>query len=431
MPAHKNQTRKLLGDLGSVAFDDPEEVFGLLPRILVAVHGGTDDLGTLLVQAEQAVDLVGGGVGVVALGGHDLEAQEALQIRLVDGLDKCLFALGKLAVALVFWTDLFGLLDTGGRNRDGGLAGRGDFKVALVGEEVVVVEVADLRGFVGLVAFVAAPFNCAVGVAAENVVVDVDGADAVHETEALAHVFEGLGAGPCEEDRVVVEVKGHLVEVFGPYGAGHLACCVTAGDEDVVVDFHVALAHQGGDTVVAAVDEDAVGDADVAFNVEVEGIFVTVGVADLDRSRGRAGLDETAGQDSFVRGAGALVVNVGAAVEVVFTEVEHEAVDDDVALRAGVAVGTPCVEVEQRGDEGVLDGLQFGDVFDDVALAEIGRVAAVDTDEFAHVFLLGGISETAAFDVAAVQVAVIIAFRNEDDVIFFGDVDGFLKIPKG
>ena len=43
--------------------------------------------------------------------------------------------------------------------------------------------------------------------AAEDVVMHIDGADAVAETEALPHVLQALGTGPREENGVVVELE--------------------------------------------------------------------------------------------------------------------------------------------------------------------------------------------------------------------------------
>ena len=134
----------LLGHLGTVVGYFSEEVLGFFPRILVAVHAGTYDLRALLVEAEHAVHLVGGGVGVVALGRHDLKGKEAFQIRLVDGVDECIVAFRHFHIPLIFGADLLRLFDAGGRDRDGSGPCRGNLKIATVGEEVVVVQVADL-----------------------------------------------------------------------------------------------------------------------------------------------------------------------------------------------------------------------------------------------------------------------------------------------
>ena len=74
---------------------------------------------------------------------------------------------------------------------------------------------------------------------------DVYGADTVHETEALAHVFKGLGSGPGEKNGVVVEFQGDFFNIGIPDASLYLARGVTAGDEDIVAYLHVSLAHEG------------------------------------------------------------------------------------------------------------------------------------------------------------------------------------------
>ena len=257
----------------------------------------------------------------------------------------------------------------------------------------------------------------------------VDGADAVHEAEALSHILEGLGAGPGEEDGIVMEIQGDLGDVGVPDIALDLAGCIAAGDEDIVADLHVTLAHEGADTVVAAVDEDAVGDTHIAFHIHVEAVFVTVGEADLGAVGGSVGLHETAGQHSVVGGSGDLVGGVGDAIDIVLTEVEDQSVDHDSAHGAGVAVRPPGVEIEQGRGEFLVGGLELGHMLDDVPLGEIGGITAVDADELAG--LVGGVTEASALDVAAVQVAQVITLGHEDDVIVLRRVDGFLQIPHG
>ena len=188
----------------------------------------------------------------------------------------------------------------------------------------------------------------------------------------------------------------------------------------------MALAHQCLNAVVAAVHEDAVCDADIALHIEVQSVFVAARIADQRYAGAGVGLHETAGEDTFVRSAGALVIDIGDAVAVVLAEVEHESVHHNIADRAAIAVGPAGVEVEQRCDERFAGGLELGYVGDDIALAEVGGVSSVEADELAG--FVGGIAETAYFVVAASHSSEIIAFRDKYNVAFFSSVDGLLQI---
>ena len=109
---HKTTASLFLRYLGAVAGDLSEEVLGLLPRVLVAEHIGTHDLTAYLVLAEDTVDLVHSGVGVIALGLDNRQVQIALEIGLVDGVQEGVVACRKFLVALVLGTDLL-ILDAG------------------------------------------------------------------------------------------------------------------------------------------------------------------------------------------------------------------------------------------------------------------------------------------------------------------------------
>ena len=80
VPPSRGSNTPLLGHLGTVAGHFAEEVFGFLPRILVAVHAGTDNLRSLLVETEDAVHLVGGRIGIVALGLHHGQGHKTFQV---------------------------------------------------------------------------------------------------------------------------------------------------------------------------------------------------------------------------------------------------------------------------------------------------------------------------------------------------------------
>ena len=169
----------------------------------------------------------------------------------------------------------------------------------------------------------------------------------------------------------MVEFQGDLLDIGITDASLYLAGGVTAGYEDIVAYLHVSLAHEGGDAIVAAVDEDAVGDADVSLYIHVQRVFISVGITNLGNCRASVGFDEPSGENALVGGAGDFVLYIGNAVEVVFAKVKHKAVNYDFPFRAGVAPGPSCVDVQKRGGEFLAAGLDFGHVLDDVTLGEI------------------------------------------------------------
>ena len=252
------------------------------------------------------------------------------------------------------------------------------------------------------------------------------GADTVHETETLPHVFEGLGAGPCKQNGIVMELERYLRYVSILHITLDLACSIAAGDKDIVADLYVSLAHKRLDTIVTAIDKDAVGYANIALHIHMKAIFVAVRKTDLGATWLCIRLYEATGKYPVVWRAGNLVVHVGRAVQVVLSKVEYKAVDNHRPDGAGVAVRPPCVNIHQRRSELLVCGLELCDILDDVTLAEIGRIAPVYAYELAKV--VGGIAKLTVLDISAVQVAKVIAFGNKNLVVVLCSIDSFLQI---
>ena len=82
---------------------------------------------------------------------HYLQAQEAFQIGLVNGIQESIVPFRHFYISLVLGADLLGLFNACCGNGNGGSSHCGKLKVALVCKEIIVVQVAYLGSLHGLV----------------------------------------------------------------------------------------------------------------------------------------------------------------------------------------------------------------------------------------------------------------------------------------
>ena len=169
----------------------------------------------------------------------------------------------------------------------------------------------------------------------------------------------------------MVEIKRYFRDICILHVALNLAGSIAAGDEDVVAHFHMTLAHQSLNAIVAAVYEDTVGNSHIALHIHMKAVFVSVGIAYSRHRDRRARLDETSCQNPFIRRTGHVFVHILYEIEVVLSHIEYESVDNHGSHRAGISDRPPCIDVEQRSDELLVGRLDLGDVLDYVTLVEI------------------------------------------------------------
>ena len=81
----------------------------------------------------------------------------------------------------------------------------------------------------------------------------------------------------------------------------------------------MAFSHKCGETVVAAVHEDAVGNAHVAFNVHMKCILISGHITFLRNGRSFIVGKDTSGKDTFVGRARPGIVDVCDTITVIFT----------------------------------------------------------------------------------------------------------------
>ena len=400
-----------------MTFHRAEEVECLLERVTVGVHGGSDDLGALLVHSEHTVNLIGGGVGVVGLGAIDVEAHVAFEVCGIDGFDEILVGL-HLLIAFVF-LDLLGIFDLRSCEEEPFATTRREDKIGSAFGHVVAVHEEDVVGDIGYtlslsfgVGVKKRALNCAEVGTAENVVVYIYGFETCHETEANAHALLHLGAAPGEKDGVVVEIKG--AEVLVGTHATHSTSGHTVCNEDVVVEVEVSGNTTHLNCKVIAVDEGTVADDKIALDFTSEQLSADRGATDLCTS-GVLALDEHTSCLTAFGGASAAVLGIISAISVVEALVESDAVDNqglsslatDIDFEAGVA--STC--------SALLFGWADGsDVFSRVALCESGVPAAFERDVFLD------------FHEALVELAEVVALGDSDCRVLSGQVDSLLEV---